>query len=257
MSKIIWSVIDEAPALATYSLLPIVNAFTKAAGVEVVTSDISLSGRVLAAMGLAEDELSKLGEVVLQEDGNIIKLPNISASAGQLKDCIAELQSQGHKIPNYPENPTTDEEKAIAAKYATCLGSAVNPVLREGNSDRRAAVAVKKFAQKNPHKLRAFATDSKAYVSHMEGKGDFYGNEKSVTLDKDQKVTIALNGKELKIIDGVAGEVLDGTFMSVAALKAFYKKTIEDAKAKNLIWSLHLKATMMKISDPIMFGYAF
>ncbi|MDP3301068.1 MAG: NADP-dependent isocitrate dehydrogenase [Sulfuricurvum sp.] len=257
MSKIIWSVIDEAPALATYSLLPIVNAFTKAAGVEVVTSDISLSGRVLAAMGLAEDELSKLGEVVLQEDGNIIKLPNISASAGQLKDCIAELQSQGHKIPNYPENPTTDEEKAIQAKYATCLGSAVNPVLREGNSDRRAAVAVKKFAQKNPHKLRAFAADSKAYVSHMEGKGDFFGNEKSVTLDKDQKVTIALNGKELKTIDGVASEVLDGTFMSIAALKTFYKKTIADAKAKNLIWSLHLKATMMKISDPIMFGYAF
>ncbi len=257
LPKIIWSKIDEAPALATYSLLPIVNAFTQAAGVEVVESDISLAGRVLAAMGLAEDELSKLGEVVLEADGNIIKLPNISASAGQLKDCIAELQGQGYDIPNYPENPTTDEERAIQAKYATCLGSAVNPVLREGNSDRRAAVAVKRFAQKNPHKLRAFAENSKAYVAHMEGKGDFYGNEKSVTLDKDQKVTIALNGKELKTIDGVANEVLDGTFMSVAALKTFYKKTIEDAKAKNLIWSLHLKATMMKISDPIMFGYAF
>jgi isocitrate dehydrogenase len=257
MSKIIWSVIDEAPALATYSLLPIVNAFTQAAGVEVVTSDISLSGRVLAAMGLAEDELSKLGEVVLQDDGNIIKLPNISASVGQLKDCIAELQSQGHKIPNYPENPANAEEEAIQAKYATCLGSAVNPVLREGNSDRRAAKAVKNFAQKNPHKLRPFAADSKAYVAHMEGKGDFFANEKSVTSTSDQKVTIAINGKELTTIDVLEGEVLDGTFMSITALKAFYKKTIGEAKEKGLIWSLHLKATMMKISDPIMFGYGF
>ena len=257
MSKIIWSKIDEAPALATYSLLPIVNAFTKAAGVEVVLSDISLAGRVLASQGLAADELSKLGEVVLQEDANIIKLPNISASVGQLKDCIAELQAQGYNIPNYPENPTTDAEKEIQAKYSACLGSAVNPVLREGNSDRRAAVAVKNFAKKNPHKLRAFAENSKAYVAHMEGKGDFYGNEKSVTVDKDQKVTIALNGKELKTINAVADEVLDGTFMSVKALRAFYRKTIEDAKAKGLIWSVHLKATMMKISDPIMFGHAF
>jgi isocitrate dehydrogenase len=257
LPKIIWSKIDEAPALATYSLLPIVNAFTQAAGVEVVESDISLAGRVLAAMGLAEDELSKLGEVVLQPDGNIIKLPNISASAGQLKDCIAELQGQGYDIPNYPENPTTDEEKAIQAKYATCLGSAVNPVLREGNSDRRAAKAVKRFAQNNPHRLKAFAENSKAYVAHMGGKGDFYGNEQSVTMDKAQKVTIALNGKELATIDALAGEVLDGTFMSVAALREFYGKTIEDAKAKDLIWSLHLKATMMKISDPIMFGHGF
>jgi len=256
-AKIIWSKIDEAPALATYSLLPIVNAFTKEAGVEVVLSDISLAGRVLAAMGLAEDELSKLGELCLKPEANIIKLPNISASAGQLKDCIAELQAQGYNIPNYPENPQTEEEKAIQAKYATCLGSAVNPVLREGNSDRRAAVAVKNFAKKNPHKLRAFAADSKAYVAHMGGKGDFFGNEKSVTLDKAQKVTIALNGKELTSIKGVAGEVLDGTFMSVKALRAFYKQTIEDAKAKGLIWSVHLKATMMKISDPIMFGHAF
>jgi isocitrate dehydrogenase len=256
-AKIIWSKIDEAPALATYSLLPIVNAFTKAAGVEVVLSDISLAGRVLSAMGLAEDELSKLGELCLKPEANIIKLPNISASAGQLKDCIAELQAQGYDIPNYPENPQTEEEKAIQAKYATCLGSAVNPVLREGNSDRRAAVAVKNFAKKNPHKLRAFASDSKAYVAHMGGKGDFFSNEKSVTLDKDQKVTIAINGKELTSIKGVASEVLDGTFMSIKALRAFYKQTIEEAKAKNLIWSLHLKATMMKISDPIMFGHAF
>ncbi|MBD3841164.1 MAG: NADP-dependent isocitrate dehydrogenase [Campylobacterales bacterium] len=257
MAKIIWSKTDEAPALATYSLLPIVNAFTKEAGVEVVSSDISLAGRVLAAMGLAEDELSKLGELCLKPEANIIKLPNISASAGQLKDCITELQAQGYDIPNYPENPQTEEEKKIQAKYATCLGSAVNPVLREGNSDRRAAVAVKNFAKKNPHKLRAFAADSKAYVAHMGGKGDFYGNEKAVTVDKDQKVTIAINGKELKTINALAGEVLDGTFMSIKALRAFYKQTIEDAKAKDLIWSVHLKATMMKISDPVMFGHAF
>ncbi len=257
MSKIIWTKIDEAPALATYSLLPIVNAFTKAANIEVVTSDISLANRVLATMDLAQDELSKLGEVVLKDDGNIIKLPNVSASVGQLKDCIAELQSQGYKIPNYPENPTNANEEALQAKYSTCLGSAVNPVLREGNSDRRAAVAVKKFAQKNPHRLKAFSDNSKAYVAHMEGNGDFFGNEKSVTLTKDQKVTIALNGKELKTIDAFASEILDGTFMSVSTLRAFYKKTIEDAKANNVIWSLHLKATMMKISDPIMFGHAF
>ena len=257
MSKIIWTKIDEAPALATYSLLPIVNAFTKAAGVEVVTSDISLAGRVLSAMGLAEDELSKLGEVVLQEDGNIIKLPNISASVGQLKDCIAELQGQGFDIPAYPENPTNDAEKATQAKYSTCLGSAVNPVLREGNSDRRAANAVKKFAQKNPHKLRAFPENPKAYVTHMEGNGDFYGNEKSVTLVKAQKVTIALNGKELTTIDAIDGEILDGTYMSIAALNTFYTKTIADAKKNDVLWSLHLKATMMKISDPIMFGYGF
>ncbi len=257
MSKIIWSKIDEAPALATYSLLPIVNAFTKAAGVEVVTSDISLAGRVLSAMGLAEDELSKLGEVVLQEDANIIKLPNISASVGQLKDCITELQGQGHDIPNYPENPANAEEEEIQAKYSTCLGSAVNPVLREGNSDRRAAVAVKKFAQNNPHKLRAFPENPKSYVAHMEGNGDFFGNEKSVTIEKDQKVTIAINGKELKTIDGVASEILDGTYMSVSALNKFYAKTIEDAKSNDVLWSLHLKATMMKISDPIMFGHGF
>lgn len=257
LPKIIWSKIDEAPALATYSLLPIVNAFTQAAGVEVVESDISLAGRVLAAMGKAEDELSKLGEVVLQSDGNIIKLPNISASVGQLKDCIAELQGQGYDIPDFPENPANAEEEAIRAKYNTCLGSAVNPVLREGNSDRRAAKAVKNFAQKNPHKLRAFSENSKAYVAHMGGKGDFYGNEKSVVSAKNQKVTIALNGKELTTIKAVADEVLDGTFMSVGGLRTFYKKTIEDAKANDVIWSLHLKATMMKISDPIMFGHGF
>ena len=257
MSKIIWSKIDEAPALATYSLLPIVNAFTKAAGVEVVTSDISLAGRVLAAMGLAPDELSRLGKVVLQEDGNIIKLPNISASVGQLKDCIIELQGQGYDIPNYPENPENEEEKAIQSKYSTCLGSAVNPVLREGNSDRRAAKAVKKFAQKNPHRLKAFSENSKAYVAHMEGNGDFYGNEKSVTMDKAQKVTITLNGSTLATIDALESEILDGTYMSVSKLRTFIQKTIDEAKANGVLWSIHLKATMMKISDPIMFGHAF
>jgi len=257
MSKIIWSKIDEAPALATYSLLPIVNAFTKAGGVDVVTSDISLAGRVLSAMGLAEDELSKLGELVLKPEANIIKLPNVSASVGQLKECIAELQDQGFDIPDYPENPANASEEEIQAKYSTCLGSAVNPVLREGNSDRRAAKAVKRFAQNNPHRLKAFSENSKAYVAHMAGDGDFYGNEKSVTMDKAQKVTIALNGKELATIDALEAEVLDGTFMSVAKLKSFIKKSIEDAKANGVLWSIHLKATMMKISDPIMFGHAF
>jgi len=252
LPKIIWSKIDEAPALATYSLLPIVNAFTKAAGVEV-----SLAGRVLAAMGKAENELSKLGEVVLQADGNIIKLPNISASIGQLKDCISELNEQGYDLPAFPENPANAEEEAIRAKYNTCLGSAVNPVLREGNSDRRAAKAVKRFAQNHPHRLRDFAENSKAYVAHMNGDGDFYANEKSVTMDKAQKVTIALNAKELKTIDALDGEVLDGTFMSVKKLRTFIQKTIDDAKANDVLWSIHLKATMMKVSDPIMFGHAF
>ncbi len=254
---IIWSKIDEAPALATYSLLPVVQAFTKEAGVDVKTSDISLAGRVLAAMGLAEDELAKLGELVHRPEANIIKLPNISASVGQLKACIAELQAHGFDIPDYPEDPQTAEEKQIQEKYSVCLGSAVNPVLREGNSDRRAAAAVKRYAQKNPHRLKPFAENSKAYVAHMGGNGDFYGNEKSVIVDGDQKVKIELNGKVLKEIDALDKEILDGTFMSAKALRAFIAKTIEEAKAKGVIWSIHLKATMMKISDPIMFGHAF
>ncbi len=254
---IIWSKIDEAPALATYSLFPIVKKFTNAAGVDVKQSDISLAGRVLAAMGLADDELAKLGELVHKPEANIIKLPNISASVGQLKECIAELQEQGYDIPDYPENPQNEAEKEIQSKYAVCLGSAVNPVLREGNSDRRAAAAVKKYAQNHPHRLKPFAENSKAYVAHMGGKGDFYGNEQSVTIDKAQEVKIMLNGKELKAIEALDGEILDGTFMSAKALRAFIAQTIEDAKAKDLIWSIHLKATMMKISDPIMFGHAF
>jgi len=262
MAKIIWSVIDEAPALATYSLLPIVNAFTKAAGVEVVTSDISLAGRVIATfperMSDAQripDNLAQLGVIATQPDGVIIKLPNISASIPQLKACIEELQSQGYDLPNYPEEPKTDEEKEIFARYATCLGSAVNPVLREGNSDRRAAVAVKNFAKKNPHKLRAWDEGSKTRVAHMNS-GDFFANEQSITKKDDGKVTIALNGKVLKEIDAKDKEVLDGTFMSAKALRAFLSESIAEAKEKNILWSIHLKATMMKVSDPIMFGHA-
>ena len=260
LPKIIWTKIDEAPALATYSLLPIVNAFTHAAGVDVVTSDISLAGRVLSAMGLAENELSKLGEVVLQPDGNIIKLPNISASVGQLKECIAELLGQGFDIPDFPENPSTDEEKATREKYNPCLGSAVNPVLREGNSDRRAAAAVKKFAQKHPHRLKAFSDNSKAYVAHMDS-GDFYENEQSVVVDGAKSIKIELhskdgNVKQLAEIEAVDKEILDATYMSVKALREFLAKSIEDAKANGVLWSLHLKATMMKVSDPIMFGHA-
>ena len=256
MAKIIWSKIDEAPALATYSFFPIVKKFCAAGNVDVELSDISLAGRVLAAMGKMDDELAKLGEVVLQPGGNVIKLPNISASITQLIECISELQSQGFDIPNFPEDPQTDEEKATREAYNACLGSAVNPVLREGNSDRRAAAAVKNFAQKNPHKLRAFESPSKAYVAHMDGDGDFYANEQSVVMSGDGKVTIELNGKTLKSIDTMDKEVLDATFMSAKKLQAFYQKTLDDAKANGVLWSLHLKATMMKISDPIMFGHA-
>ena len=262
MAKIIWSVIDEAPALATYSLLPIVNAFTQAAGVEVVTSDISLAGRVIATFPermtdaqRIDDNLAQLGVIATQPDGNIIKLPNISASIPQLKACIEELQGQGYDLPNYPEEPKTDEEKEIFGRYATCLGSAVNPVLREGNSDRRAAVAVKNFAKKNPHKLRAWDEGSKTRVAHMNS-GDFYANEQSIIKKGDGKVTIALNGKVLKEINAVDSEVLDGTFMSAKALRAFLAESIAEAKEKNILWSIHLKATMMKVSDPIMFGHA-
>lgn len=262
MSKIIWSKIDEAPALATYSLLPIVKAFVKNGGVDVELSDISLSGRVIATFSdmlkpeqKQVDALGKLGEMVQDPQCNIIKLPNISASIPQLKACIAELQSQGYALPDYPEDPKTDAEKAIKEKYSTCLGSAVNPVLREGNSDRRAAAAVKNFAKKNPHKLRAFSENSKAYVAHMSGN-DFYENEQSVIKKGNSTVTISLNGKLLKEIKAVDGEILDATFMSAKALRAFYQTTLDEAKSKDVLWSLHLKATMMKVSDPIMFGHA-
>lgn len=232
MSKIIWTKIDEAPALATYSLLPIVQAFAKEAGVDVVESDISLSGRVIATFPerLSEaqripDNLAALGKVVKEPEGNIIKLPNISASIPQLKACIAELQEKGYDLPDYPEDPQNDEEKEVQARYSTCLGSAVNPVLREGNSDRRAAAAVKKFAQKHPHKLRPFAEHAKTYVAHMD-ENDFYGNEQSIIKDGAGKVTIELNGKVLREIDALDKEVLDGTFMSKKALRAFLKLSL-------------------------------
>ena len=259
---IIWSVIDEAPALATYSLLPIVKAFVKAAGVDVEPRDISLAGRILAnfpenltADQKIADELAYLGEVATQPEGNIIKLPNISASIPQLKEAIAELQSQGYDLPNYPEDPQNDAEKALKERFSACLGSAVNPVLREGNSDRRAAVAVKNFAKKNPHKLRAWDAGSKTRVAHMS-EGDFYANEKSVIKNGDGKVTISLNGRVLKEINAVDKEVLDATYMSAKALRSFLAESITEAKEKNILWSIHLKATMMKVSDPIMFGHA-
>ena len=268
-SKIIWTQIDEAPALATYSLLPIVNAFTKAAGVVVETKDISLTGRILANFpeNLQEnqkvaDNLAYLGKLTQKPEANIIKLPNISASIPQLQAAIKELQDKGYKLPDYPEEPKTEEEKALKARFAKLLGSAVNPVLREGNSDRRAAASVKKFAQKNPHKMmKEWPSDSKSHVAFMKSD-DFYGNEKSVVVEKATGFKIELvqdNGTTVILKDGLSafdGEVLDGSFMSKNALRAFYSEQIEDAKAKGILLSLHLKATMMKVSDPIMFGHA-
>ena len=269
--KIYWTETDEAPYLATYSLLPIVQGFTKGTGVEVELCDISLAGRIIANFPdyLTEaqrvpDNLAYLGELALKPEANIIKLPNISASLPQLLEAIAELQSQGYKIPDYPETPKTDAEKEIQARYAKALGSAVNPVLRQGNSDRRAPVSVKKYAQKNPKKmlpLGAWTPESKSHVAHMTG-GDFYGNEKSVTADKGFDYRIELQGKDgaVKVLKdkltALPGEILSGTFMSKKALRAFYAAEIEDAKAQGLLLSLHLKATMMKVSDPILFGHA-
>jgi isocitrate dehydrogenase len=263
MSKIIWTKTDEAPALATYSLLPIVNAFTKFADVDVVTSDISLASRVLSKFPerltdeqKVDDELAKLAKVVLTEDCNIIKLPNISASVSQLVDCISELQAQGYDIPNYPEDPKNDKEKVLQELFSACLGSAVNPILREGNSDRRSAIAVKNFAKKNPHTLKPFSKNSKTYVAHMTND-DFYGNEQSIIKVGDGSVKIELNGKLLKELTDVEDkEIIDATYMSVKAFRKFLTETLVDAKEKGVLWSLHLKATMMKVSDPIMFGHA-
>ena len=265
MSKatIVWTKIDEAPALATYSLLPIVQKFTKEVGVDVEERDISLAGRVIATMGefLEEDqrisdELAYLGELVNKPEANIIKLPNISASIPQLKATIEELRLQGYKLPDFPEEPQTEEEKRIRELYNKCLGSAVNPVLRQGNSDRRAAEAVKRYAQKHPHKLRPFDEDSKTKVSYMN-EGDFYENEQSVIMDEAKKVTIELNGKVLKeLTDVEAKEVLSSSFMSAKALRKFLAKTIKEAEELGILWSIHLKATMMKVSDPIIFGHA-
>jgi len=267
-SKIIWTKTDEAPALATYSLLPIVQVFTKGTGVEVETWDISLAGRILANFPdyLTESQripdcLALLGELALKPEANIIKLPNISASIPQLNEAIKELQAHGYKVPDYPEDPKNDAEKAIQARYAKVLGSAVNPVLRQGNSDRRSPLSVKAFMKKNPPKNFPWPPDSKAHVAHMTG-GDFYENETSTTLSKatDARIEfVAADGKVTVLKEKLSlleGEVLDSTIMNVRALRKFYEEQIEDAKKNGLLLSLHLKATMMKVSDPIMFGHA-
>lgn len=265
-AKITYTLTDEAPMLATHSFLPIVKAFTSAADIEVETKDISLAGRILANMSqfLKDDQktadaLTELGELAKKPEANIIKLPNISASIPQLNAAIAELQAHGFAVPNYPAEPKTEEEKAIKAAYSKVLGSAVNPVLREGNSDRRAPKAVKNYAKKNPHSMGVWSKDSKTKVAHMES-GDFYGTEKSVTVPTESQFKIefvAKDGsvKELKALAPLkAGEVLDSSVMNLAALKAFVKKTKEEAKAAGALFSAHLKATMMKVSDPIIFG---
>ncbi|HEY4539644.1 MAG TPA: NADP-dependent isocitrate dehydrogenase [Faecalibacter sp.] len=265
-SKIIYTLTDEAPMLATYSLLPIVKAFTSTADIEVETRDISLAGRILANFPefLKDDQkigdaLAELGELAKTPEANIIKLPNISASIPQLTAAIAELQAHGYAVPNYPADAATEEEKAIKAKYAKVLGSAVNPVLREGNSDRRAPKAVKNYAKKHPHSMGAWSADSKTKVAHMEG-GDFYGTEQSVTVENDSQFKIEFVGKDgsVKELKGLAplkaGEVIDTSVMNLAALKAFVKQTKEEAKEAGVLLSAHLKATMMKVSDPIIFG---
>jgi isocitrate dehydrogenase len=266
--KIIWTEIDEAPALATYSFLPIIRKFTGGTGIAIELADISLAGRILANFPenltpaqRVPDWLTQLGELAKRPEANIVKLPNISASVPQLKAAIRELQAKGYQVPDYPENPANAAEQAIKARYAKVLGSAVNPVLREGNSDRRAAVAVKEYAKKHPHKLGKWTPDVKAHVATMS-RGDFASNEKSVTIpeattarieftDKTGKVTVLKDTLPLK-----AGEVIDGTFMSRAALVSFLESQIEDARQKGVLFSVHLKATMMKVSDPIIFGVA-
>ncbi len=268
ISKIIWTNVDEAPALATYSLLPIVQAFTSAAGIVVETRDISLAGRIIANFpeNLTEnqrqsDELAELGELTQKPEANIIKLPNVSASLPQLKTAIKELQSQGYKVPDFPENPQDDAEKEIKARYGKILGSAVNPVLREGNSDRRVAASVKQYARKHPHKMGTWSADSKTHVAHMNAQ-DFYGSEKSVTVAEAGDVRIEFVGQDGKttILKAKttlkAGEIIDASVLSRRALREFYEEQIQDAQKQGVLLSLHLKATMMKISDPIVFGHA-
>jgi isocitrate dehydrogenase len=267
-STIIWTAIDEAPALATHSLLPIVRAFTKGTGVTVETRDISLAGRIIASFPerLTEaqripDHLAQLGELTLRPEANIIKLPNISASIPQLKEAIKELQSKGYDVPDYPEAPTDDAGKATQARYAKVLGSAVNPVLREGNSDRRSPLSVKAFSKKHPHKLGAWSADSKSHVAHMTG-GDFYGSETSTTVAAPTEVRyefVAADGATTVLKKKMAlqaGEILDTSVMHVQALRSFFEEQMQEAKAHGLLLSLHLKATMMKVSDPVMFGHA-
>ncbi|MDI1239321.1 MAG: NADP-dependent isocitrate dehydrogenase [Polaromonas sp.] len=264
---IIYTLTDEAPLLATASFLPIVRTFTAPAGVKVETADISVAGRILAQFPecLTEqqrvpDTLAELGKLTLKPQANIIKLPNISASVAQLKDAIKELQGKGYKIPDYPESPKTDEEKDIRARYNKCTGSAVNPVLREGNSDRRAPRAVKEYARRNPHSMADWSQASRSHVSHMHA-GDFYHGEKSMTLDRARDVKMELltkSGKTIVLKPKVAlldREIIDSMFMSKKALVAFYEKEIEDAHNTGVMFSLHVKATMMKVSHPIVFGH--
>ncbi|WP_113717027.1 NADP-dependent isocitrate dehydrogenase [Arthrobacter dokdonensis] len=267
MAKIIYTHTDEAPMLATYSLLPIVQAFASTAGVDIETRDISLSGRIIAVFGdyLAEDQriedaLAELGALAKDPDANIIKLPNISASIPQLKAAIAELQGQGYALPDYPDDPSTDEEKDIRARYDKIKGSAVNPVLREGNSDRRAPQSVKNYAKANPHSMGAWSADSKTNVATMS-TGDFRHNEKSVVIDADDKVKIqfvAADGTVTVLKDAfpvLAGEIVDGTVMNAAALDTFLAAQVARAKDEGILLSAHLKATMMKVSDPVIFGH--
>jgi len=264
---IVYTKVDEAPELASASLLPIIRRFASAAGVSVDTRDISLAGRILAAFPdhltddqRINDDLAELGELVKTPGANVIKLPNISASEPQLVAAIKELQGQGYALPDYPYDPKTEDEKAARARYDTLKGSAVNPVLREGNSDRRAAAAVKTFAQNNPHRMGDWSQDSKTRVATM-GADDFFSNEKSATLPKDSSAKIVLEtaGGETVLKDGLsypAGTVVDATYMSAAALDAFLAEEIEKTKAEGILFSLHMKATMMKVSDPIIFGHA-
>lgn len=266
-AKIIYTITDEAPALATHSFLPVVEAYTAAAGVSVETRDISLAGRVLASLSeflpadqKMSDHLAELGELAKTPEANIIKLPNISASMPQLLACIKELQSQGFALPEYPTAPASDKEQAIKAAYDRVKGSAVNPVLREGNSDRRAAAAVKQYAKNNPHRMGAWSSDSKSTVSSMAGS-DFFGNEKSVTIPEATTARIELvSGEGTTILkDSLplqAGEVLDATFMSAQALRSFLAEQVKVSKETGVLFSLHMKATMMKVSDPIIFGHA-
>ncbi|OBP53174.1 isocitrate dehydrogenase [Riemerella anatipestifer] len=265
-AKIYYTLTDEAPMLATHSFLPIVKAFTKSADIQIEVPDISLSGRILANFPevLTEeqrilDALTQLGELATKPEANIIKLPNISASIPQLNEAIEELQKKGFNVPNYPAEPKTEEEKEIKAKYAKVLGSAVNPVLREGNSDRRAPKAVKNYAKANPHRIGEWKSDSKTDVAHMN-QGDFYGTETSTTVEKDGKFKIVFFGndgseKVLKDYASLqAGEIIDSSVMNIKALKTFVKEAIQEAKSRNVLLSAHLKATMMKVSDPIIFG---
>jgi len=266
-SKIIYTLTDEAPLLATCAFLPIIRTFTSPAGIDIVKSDISVSARVLAEFSeylkdeqKVPDTLAELGKLTLEPDTNIIKLPNISASVAQLKACVKELQAKGYAIPNYPEDPKTDEEKALIVRYGKCLGSAVNPVLREGNSDRRAPQAVKNFARKHPHSMGKWNQWSQSHVSHMHS-GDFYHGEKSMTLDKARNVRmelIAKGGKATVLKEKVAlkaGEIIDSMFMSKQALCKFYEQEMEDCRKAGIQFSLHVKATMMKVSHPIVFGH--